>query len=93
MFPIVHIICCKIMVIIRKRIQDKLFAGANLMKNNLADIRGELQLSLRALAGRSGVSWSHIAKIESGERNPTVPVAYAICKALNRTIYDVFPDR
>lgn len=63
------------------------------MKNNLADIREKLHLSLRELARKSGVSWSHIAKIESGERNPTVPIAYAICKALNLTIYDVFPDQ
>ena len=62
------------------------------MKNNLATVRSELGLSLRALAKKSGVSWTHIAKIESGERTPTVPVAYAICKALKRNISEVFPD-
>lgn len=62
------------------------------MKNNLATVRHELNLSLRKLAQRSGVSWTHIAKIESGERTPTVPVAYAICRALGKTIYEVFPD-
>lgn len=62
------------------------------MKNNLAAVRCELNLSLRDLAKKSGVSWTHIAKIEAGERTPTVPIAYAICKALGRSIYDVFPD-
>lgn len=62
------------------------------MRNNLAMVRSELNLSLRELAKRSGVSWTHIAKIESGERTPTVPVAYALCRAVGRSIYDVFPD-
>lgn len=62
------------------------------MRNNLATVRSELNLSLRELAKKSGVSWTHIAKIESGERTPTVPVAYAICRAVGRSIYDVFPD-
>lgn len=62
------------------------------MKNNLAAIRYELGMSLRQLATLSGVSWSHIAKIESGERTPTLPIAYAICRALNRNVYVVFPD-
>ena len=62
------------------------------MKNNLAMVRSELNLSLRELAKRSGVSWTHIAKIESGERTPTVPVAYALCKAINKSIYEIFPD-
>lgn len=62
------------------------------MRNNLAAVRSELNLSLRALARRSGVSWTHIAKIEADERTPTVPVAYAICRALGRSIYEIFPD-
>lgn len=62
------------------------------MKNRLAEVRSELNLSLRDLAKKSGVSWTHIAKIESGERTPTVPIAYAICRALGKVIYDVFPD-
>lgn len=62
------------------------------MKNNLAMVRSELNLSLRELAKRSGVSWTHIAKIESGERTPTVPIAYALCKAIGKSIYEVFPD-
>lgn len=63
------------------------------MKNNLADMRTRLGLSLRELAKKSGVSWSHIAKIEAGERTPTVPVAYAICRALHCSIYEVFPNK
>lgn len=62
------------------------------MENNLAMVRSELNLSLRQLGRKSGVCWTHIAKIESGERTPTVPVAYAICHALGKSIYEVFPD-
>lgn len=67
-------------------------AEVELMKNNLATARSELRLSLRELAKKSGVSWGHLSKIESGERTPTVPAAYAICKAVGKTIYEVFPD-
>ncbi len=63
------------------------------MENNLAAVRYELNLSLRELAKKSGISWTHIAKIESGERTPTVPVAYALCRVLGKTIYEVFPDQ
>lgn len=68
-------------------------SGGERMRNNLAEVRGELNLSLRALAKKSGVSWTHIAKIETGERTPTVPVAYALCRALGKTIYEIFPDK
>lgn len=62
------------------------------MQNNLAAIKYQQNLSLRDLSARSGVSWSHIAKIETGERTPTVPTAYALCHALKYSIYDIFPD-
>jgi DNA-binding XRE family transcriptional regulator len=62
------------------------------MRNNIAAVRMELDLSMRELSRKSGVSVSSISLIESGEVSPTVPVALAICKALGRDIYEIFPD-
>jgi transcriptional regulator with XRE-family HTH domain len=52
----------------------------------------ELDLSMRELSRKSGVSVSSISLIESGEVTPTVPTAIAICKALGRDFYEIFPD-
>lgn len=62
------------------------------MKNNLADIRAAKRLSLRQLERISGVKKTTLSKIENDERTPTVPTAYAICRALGLSIYEVFPD-
>lgn len=62
------------------------------MKNNLATIRAERKLSLMQLARISGVKKSTLSKVENDERTPTVPIAYAICRALGLSIYEVFPD-
>ncbi len=62
------------------------------MKNNLAQIRYQLNMSLSELARLSGVSKGHLWKIEQGNRAPTVPIAYAICKAVGKRIEEVFPD-
>ncbi len=61
------------------------------MKNNLAQIRYQLNMSLSELARLSGVSKGHLWKIEQGYRVPTVPVAYAICKAVGKQIEEIFP--
>lgn len=63
------------------------------MKNNLGSIRYERDITLRALARRCGVSVGHLSKLENGYCDPTVPVAYAICRALHLSIYIVFPDQ
>lgn len=62
------------------------------MQNNLAQLRYQLNMSLSELARMSGISKGHLWKIEQGHRVPTVPVAYAICKALGKSIMEVFPD-
>ena len=54
--------------------------------------RYERDITLRALARRCGVSVGHLSKLENGYCDPTVPVAYAICRALHLSIYIVFPD-
>jgi putative transcriptional regulator len=62
------------------------------VKNNISKVRMELDLSMRELSRRSGVSVNNISVIESGEVNPTVPTAIAICRALGRSMKEVFPD-
>lgn len=62
------------------------------MKNNLAQLRYQLNMSLSELARLSGISKGHLWKIEQGYRVPTVPVAYAICKAIGKQIGEVFPS-
>lgn len=62
------------------------------MRNNLFSMRSENKMSLTQLSEVCEVSRSHLSKIENGNRDPTVPVAYRICRALNKNIYEVFPD-
>jgi len=62
------------------------------MKNNLAQLRYQLNMPLSELSHLSGVRTGHLWKIEQGYRIPTVPVAYAICRAMGKTIGEVFPD-
>lgn len=62
------------------------------MKNNLAQLRYQLNMSLSELARLSGISKGHLWKIEQGYRVPTITVAYAICKAMEKSIEEVFPD-
>jgi transcriptional regulator with XRE-family HTH domain len=52
----------------------------------------ELDLSMCKLSRKSGVSPSTISRVEMGERVPTLPTAIAICKALGRSMKEVFPD-
>jgi putative transcriptional regulator len=62
------------------------------MRNNIATVRMEQNLSANELAKKVGVSHSTIDRVESGEVTPTVPTAIAICKALGRDFYEIFPD-
>src|SRR5919197_3978354 len=47
-------------------------------------------VSLRALAGKVGVSASMISQIENGKSQPSVSTLYAITTALGISIQDVF---
>lgn len=61
------------------------------MKNlRLKAARAALDLSQQALADKVGVSRQTINAIEKGDYNPTIHLCIAICKALNKTLDELF---
>ena len=52
--------------------------------------RAEAGLSQQELADRLGVSRQTINAIEKGDYNPTIKLCIAICKALGRTLDELF---
>ncbi len=61
------------------------------MKNlRLKAARAALDLSQQALADEVGVSRQTINAIESGDYNPTVNLCIVICRALNKTLDEIF---
>ena len=52
--------------------------------------RAEKDMTQAALAEAVGVSRQTINAIEKGEYNPTINLCRAICKALGRTLDDLF---
>ena len=61
------------------------------MKNlRLKAARAGLDLSQQELAERVGVSRQTISAIEKGDYNPTIQLCVKICKALGRTLDELF---
>ena len=61
------------------------------MKNKKMKIaRIEMDLSQEQLAERLGVTRQTIGLIESGSYNPTLKLCVAICKALDKTLDELF---
>ena len=61
------------------------------MKNlKLKSARAALDLSQEELAAKCGVSRQTISAIEKGDYNPTINLCIAICKALNKTLDELF---
>lgn len=61
------------------------------MKNlRLKAARAEQDLSQADLAKIVGVTRQTINQIESGEYNPTIKLCLAICKALNKSLDQLF---
>lgn len=52
--------------------------------------RAEKDMTQAALAEAVGVSRQTINAIEKGEYNPTINLCRAICKALSKTLDDLF---
>ena len=61
------------------------------MKNlKLKSARAALDLSQQQLAEKVGVSRQTISAIEKGDYNPTIKLCIAICRALGKTLDDLF---
>ena len=61
------------------------------MKNlKLKAARAGMDLSQDDLAKLCGVSRQTISAIEKGDYNPTINLCIAICKALNKTLDELF---
>ncbi len=61
------------------------------MKNlKLKSARAALDISQQELAEMVGVSRQTISAIEKGDYNPTINLCIAICKAVNKTLNDLF---
>ncbi len=61
------------------------------MKNlKLKSARAALDLSQEELAKLCGVSRQTMSSIEKGDYNPTINLCIAICKALNKTLDELF---
>ena len=61
------------------------------MKNlKLKSARAALDLSQQDLADKVGVTRQTINAIEKGDYNPTINLCRAICKALGKTLDEIF---
>ncbi|MCR4591399.1 MAG: helix-turn-helix transcriptional regulator [Lachnospiraceae bacterium] len=61
------------------------------MKNlRLKSARAALDLSQEDLAKLCNVSRQTISAVEKGDYNPTINLCIAICKALNKTLDEIF---
>ena len=56
----------------------------------LKSARAAVDMSQQALADAVGVSRQTINAIEKGDYNPTIRLCLAICRALGRTLDDLF---
>lgn len=64
--------------------------GVNLKNIKLKMARIEKDLSQEDLANLVGVTRQTIGLIEAGKYNPSLKLCIAICKALNKTLDDLF---
>ena len=60
------------------------------MKNSLRVARAEVRMTQQQLADAVGVSRQTINAIEKGDYNPTIHLCIAICRALDKTLDQLF---
>lgn len=58
--------------------------------SKLKEIRTKKKISQEMLAYNVGVTVRYIAFLESGDRKPSIDVAFKIAKVLNSTVDDIF---
>ncbi|MBO6263862.1 MAG: helix-turn-helix transcriptional regulator [Clostridia bacterium] len=61
-----------------------------ILRNNLAEIRKQKNLSQSELAKLVGVSRNTISSIETGQYQPTAKLALLLCVALDKKFEEVF---
>lgn len=67
--------------------------GDKVAKNlKLKSARAAMDMSQQALAEKVGVSRQTINAIEKGDYNPTLNLCISICRALGKTLDEVFWD-
>lgn len=59
--------------------------------NRLFEIRKENNISQERLASVLGISRRSISKIENGEQNPSLEIAYRLSSYFHLMIPDIFP--
>lgn len=69
---------------------NKAMKGGAMKNKKLKIARIECDMSQEDLANIVGVTRQTIGLIESGNYNPTLKLCVAICKALNKTLNDLF---
>ena len=62
-----------------------------IFSTNLYDIRIERNITQAKMAKDLGISRRAISKIEKGEQNPSLDMAYRIAAYYNLSVQDVFP--
>lgn len=60
------------------------------MKNRLRVLRAEHNLTQADLAARLNVTRQTVIAIESGKYDPSLPLAFAIARAFDQSIEDIF---
>jgi transcriptional regulator with XRE-family HTH domain len=65
-------------------------AYINAFGENLRSIRQKKRFTMLQLAFEADIEYSQIAKIERGISNPTISTVYALAKALNVKVVELF---
>ena len=68
-----------------------LTGGERMAKNlRIKSARAALDMSQEELAKKAGVTRQTINAVENGDYNPTIKLCIAICKALGKTLDELF---
>ena len=60
------------------------------IKNVIAELRKEMELTQQELAARLGVSRQTIISLENGKYNPSIILAFKIAQVFDRAIEEIF---
>lgn len=66
--------------------------GEKEKREKLISVRKAQNMTQDEVAKKSEINRSYYGLIENGVRNPTMPIAMKIAKALDSDIQEIFPD-